>query len=89
MLCIILICAFKVYDLFQFANIIAILTKNFVLIIVILFIMPMIILGTQLNELRIFDKHINSVRFPELVNKGIQIKEEPKPENEDVKDKDN
>lgn len=74
MLCIILICAFKVYDLFQFTNIIAILTKNFVFIIIILFIMPMILLGTQLNELRIFDKHINSVKFPELVNKGIHQK---------------
>ena len=78
MLCIILICAFKVYDLFQFTNIIAILTKNFVFIIILLFIMPMIFLGTQLNELRIFDKHINSVRFPELVNKGIHQKNEDK-----------
>ena len=74
MLCIFLICAFKVYDLFQFANIIAILTKNFVFVIIIIFIMPMILLGTQLNELRIFDKHINSVRFPDLVNKGIHQK---------------
>ena len=87
MLCIILICAFKVYDLFQFTNIIAILTKNFVFIIILLFIMPMILLGTQLNELRIFDKHINSVRFPHLVNKGIhqkvEEKEEPKQETEE------
>lgn len=81
MLCIILICAFKIYDLFQFANIIAILTKNFVFIIILLFIMPMILLGTQLNELRIFDKHINSVRFPELVNKGIHQKTEKKEES--------
>ena len=80
MLCIILICAFKVYDLFQFTNIIAILTKNFVFIIIILFVMPMILLGTQLNELRIFDKHINSVRFPDLVNKGIHQKAEQKEE---------
>lgn len=80
MLCIVLICAFKIYDLFQFANIIAILTKNFVLIVIVLFIMPMILLGTQLNELRIFDKHINSVRFPELVNKGIHQKTQEKPE---------
>ena len=86
MLCIILICAFKVYDLFQFANIIAILTKNFVFIIIILFIMPMMLLGTQLNELRIFDKHINSVRFPELVNKGIhqKVKEEKKQEDQET-----
>ena len=72
-LSIIFICAFKVYDLFQFKYIYGILTKNLVFLIIIIFIMPFIFLGVQLNEMRIFDKHINSVRFPHLVNKGLYI----------------
>ena len=81
MLSIILIVLFKVYDLFQFANIIAILTKYLVFLIIFIFFMPMILMGIQLNEMRIFDKHINSVRFPHLVNKGLRIIEEETTEN--------
>lgn len=73
LLSIILICAFKVYDLFQFVYIYGILTKYLVFLVIIIFIMPFIFLGVQLNEMRIFDKHINSVRFPHLVNKGLYI----------------
>ena len=73
LLSIILICAFKVYDLFQFAHIYGILTKYLVFLVIIIFVMPFIFLGVQLNEMRIFDKHINSVRFPHLVNKGLYI----------------
>ena len=75
-LSIILIVLFKVYDLFQFANIIAILTKYLVFLIIFIFFTPMILMGVQLNEMRIFDKHINSVRFPHLVNKGMFIQNE-------------
>ena len=82
LLSIILICAFKVYDLFQFKYIYGILTKNLVFLIIIIFVMPFIFLGVQLNETRIFDKHINSVRFPHLLNKGLYIKEADKPEEE-------
>ena len=73
-LCIILIVGFKVYDLFLLANIIAILTKYLVLLIVVIFILPLVFLGVQLNEMRIFDKHINSIRFPHLVKKGMYTK---------------
>lgn len=81
-----LIVMFKIYDLFQFANLIAILTKYLVFLVFIIFILPIILIGTQLNELRIFDKHINSVRFPDLVNKGIYVK---KDENDDLNKNDN
>ncbi len=73
-LCIILIVGFKAYDLFLLANIIAILTKYLVLLIVVIFILPLVFLGVQLNEMRIFDKHINSIRFPHLVKKGMYTK---------------
>ena len=73
-LCIILIVGFKVYDLFLLANIIAILTKYLVLLIVVIFILPLVFLGVQLNEMRLFDKHINSIRFPHLVKKGMYTK---------------
>ncbi len=76
LLCIILIVGFKAYDLFQFANIIALLTKYLVLLIVVIFILPLVFLGVQLNEMRIFDKHINSIRFPHLVKKGMHVKKE-------------
>ena len=80
-LSLILIVLFKVYDLFQFANIIAILTKYLVFLIIFIFFTPMILMGVQLNEMRIFDKHINSVRFPHLVNKGMFIQNEKNEDN--------
>ena len=86
LLSIILICAFKVYDLFQFKHIYGILTKNLVFLVIIIFVMPFIFLGVQLNEMRIFDKHINSLRFPHLVNKGLYVKEANKPNEEKDKD---
>ena len=85
LLSIVLICAFKVYDLFQFKYIYGILTKNLVFLVIIIFIMPFIFLGVQLNEMRIFDKHINSVRFPHLVNKGLYIIEEQEKKEEEEK----
>lgn len=75
-LCTALITAFKIYDLFQFAHIYGILTKYLVFLVIIIFFMPFIFLGTQLNEMRIFDKHINSARFPHLLNKGLYIEPE-------------
>lgn len=71
LLCTLLIIAIKVYDLFMLANIIAILTKYLVILFYFIFLLPLFLIGIQLNEMRIFDKHINSVRFPELLNKGI------------------
>lgn len=73
LLCSILIIAIKAYDLFQLANIIAILTKYLVILIYFVFLLPIIIIGVQLNEMRIFDKEINASRFPELINRGIVI----------------
>ena len=85
LLSIVLICAFKVYDLFQFKYIYGVLTKNLVFLVIIIFFMPFIFLGVQLNEMRIFDKHINSVRFPHLVNKGLYIIEEQEKKEEEEK----
>ncbi len=76
------IVVFKVYDLFQFANIIAILTKYLVLLVWVIFIIPIILLAVQINELRIFDLRINSIRFPHLVNKGIYVIDEEELEAE-------
>jgi hypothetical protein len=59
------------------ANVLAILTKYLIILIFFIFLLPMIVLGIQLNEFRIFDKHINSVRFPHLVNKGLHLETEP------------
>lgn len=73
-----LICSFKVYDLFHFTNIIALLTKNLVFLVIFIFIMPFIFLGAQLNEMRIFDLRINSIRFPQLVNRGLYVKKDTK-----------
>lgn len=77
LLSVLLLIGIKVYDLFMLANVLAILTKYLIILIFFIFLLPMIVLGIQLNELRIFDKHINSVRFPHLVNKGLHIETEP------------
>lgn len=82
LLSIILLVAIKIYDLFQLANIIAIMTKYIVIMIYLIFLLPIIILGIQLNELRFFDIHINSVRFPDLVDKGMEKDDDIKENNE-------
>lgn len=65
----------KAFDFFHFANIFTILTKYIIIAIYIIFIIPLILLIAQLNEMRIFDKRVNVIRFPEMVNKGLYIPE--------------
>lgn len=75
-LCLLPLLAPKVYTLFIMSNIIALLTKYGVLLVYIIFLVPFIFLAIQLNEMRIFDIHINIQRFPHLVDKGMYKEEQ-------------
>ena len=74
LLCTLLIVFPLFFELFYSANVLALSLKFVFIVLLFIFYFPFAIFGTQLNELRIFDKRINSTRFPEIVGKGLTKK---------------
>lgn len=70
-LCVLLVYILLIPNFFPMMYFLGSIFKVFLFVLFMIFILPMIILGINLNMMRIFDKEFNQQNFPQLVNKGL------------------